>query len=349
MNEWLQETVKPVDLQAELAAKAHQQQLTKPPGALGELETVAIRLAGLQGRTCPTLDAIHIAVFAADHGIAAEGVSAFPQSVTAQMVANFAQGGAAISVAARALAAELEVINLGTVTDITQLDGVRHEVIAPATRSFLHDSAMTDGLLMQALDVGRSVVDRAIDSGAQLFIGGEMGIGNTTTATALASALLAVDPAQLAGPGTGLNSEGVSHKVEVLRQALGLHQGSIDGPLTALRRLGGFEIVALCGAYLRCAQRGLPVLVDGFICTVAALCAVRMQADVRNWLLYSHQSAEPGHRRVLNALEAHPLLSLGMRLGEGSGAAVAVPLLRMACELHGQMATFAQAGVDNRD
>lgn len=346
---WLQQPVKALDLLAREAAQQRQQQLTKPGGSLGQLETVAIELAGMQGCVCPQLDHISISLFAADHGIAGEGVSAFPQAVTAQMIANFAHGGAAISVAARELGAQLEVVNLGTVTPLAELAGVRDQTIAAGTQSFLAAPAMTDAQLDAALNAGRAAVIRAIAGDAQLFIGGEMGIGNTTAATALACAQLALTPAQLAGPGTGLDEAGVNRKVMVLEQALQHHHSELKSPESILRCLGGFEIVALCGAYLHAAQKGLPVLVDGFICSVAALLACAIQPEVRNWLLFGHRSAEPGHQLVLAALGAEPLLQLSLRLGEGSGAAVAAPLLRMACAIHGGMATFAEAGVANRD
>jgi len=346
---WLQQPVKALDLQARDAAQQRQQQLTKPAGSLGQLEAVAIELAGMQGCACPQLDNITISLFAADHGIAREGVSAFPQAVTAQMIANFAQGGAAISVAARELGAQLEVVNLGTVTPLAELSGVRDQTIAAGTQSFLAAPAMTAIQLDAALNAGREAVVRALTADAQLFIGGEMGIGNTSTATALACAQLGLAPALLAGPGTGLDEAGVNRKVTVLEQALQHHHSELNTPESILRCLGGFEIAALCGAYLHAAQRGLPVLVDGFICSVAALLACAIQPEVRNWLLFGHRSAEPGHQQVLAALEAEPLLQLSLRLGEGSGAAVAVPLLRMACTLHAGMATFAEAGVANRD
>jgi nicotinate-nucleotide--dimethylbenzimidazole phosphoribosyltransferase len=183
---------------------------------------------------------------------------------------------------------------------------------------------------------------------AQLYIGGEIGIGNTTAAAALACALLPAEPEVLAGPGTGLDAAGVVHKAAVIRRALEHHAGALGGAAEVLRRLGGFEIAALAGAYVRCAQAGLPAMIDGFIATAAALIAARLRPGVESWWLFSHHSREPGHAALLAALQARPLLDLGMRLGEGSGAAAAVPLLRLACELHGRMATFAQAGVSER-
>jgi len=348
MIEWLQIPAAVPDENARQAAETRQTTLTKPPGALGRMETVAIQLAALQGLEQPSVERVHITVFAADHGVTNEGVSAFPQAVTADMVKNFARGGAAISVAARALGAELEVINLGTAFDTGPLEKVQNLALGPGTANFCKEAAMRQDQLARAYHAGRQAVERAKLGGCQLFIGGEMGIGNTTSAAALACALLDAPPSLLAGPGTGLDSAGVKRKSAVIQRALDYHQTEINTPLEALRRLGGFEIAALTGSYISCAQIGLPVLVDGFISSVAALTAVRLCPDTRPWLLFSHLSKEPGHQAVLEALAAEPLLDLGMRLGEGSGAAVTVPLLRLACTLHNEMATFAEAGVSGK-
>ena len=335
------------DRHAADAARVRQQTLTKPPGSLGRLESLAEHLAACQGVTCPKVDKVWVSVFAADHGVAEEGVSAFPQVVTGEMVRNFASGGAAISVLARMLGATLDVVNLGTVNDPGEIDGVLRAIIAPSTANFIHAPAMTREECEAALRIGAERVARAREAGADLFIGGEMGIANTTAATALACALLDESPAPLAGAGTGLDDAGIARKIAVVERALHLHADAID-PFERLRRLGGFEIAALAGACIGAAQARLPVLVDGFIVTAAVLAAVRMNPSVREWLLFSHRSRERGHARLLDALDAEPLLDLGLRLGEGSGAAVAVPLLRTACALHAGMATFAQAGVSEK-
>ena len=347
-HRWWLDPCKPLDTQALEQAAARQQQLTKPAGSLGRLESVAVQLAGLQGQVKPSLDHVWIAIFAGDHGVVAEGVSAFPQEVTGQMLLNFVSGGAAISVLARQLGASLEVVDLGTVTPALDLPGVRHLRVGPGTANFVHGPAMTVAQGEQALQAGRESMLRAVAAGTHLFIGGEMGIGNTTAASALACALLDCPVAHLVGPGTGLDAVGISHKAQVIERALALHAAQRNDPLQALFNLGGFEIAALAGAYLACAQQGVAVLVDGFICSVAALVAVRLNPECRPWLLFGHRGAEPGHRHVLETLGAEPLLDLGLRLGEGSGAALAVPLLRLACDLHGQMATFAEAAVADR-
>ena len=346
--EWLYTSCQTLDTAAHSAAQARQMELTKPPGALGELETLAIRLAAMQGTQRPAVDAVWITVFAGDHGVAAEGVSAFPQSVTGEMVRNFARGGAAISVLTRALGANLEVINLGTVNDLGDIANVTHLRLGLGTANFTVEAAMNPAQYAAALHAGRDSAERAKQAGAQLYIGGEMGIGNTTAAAALACALLDETPQHLAGPGTGLDHAGVRHKIEVIQRALHLHADHLADPGEALRRLGGFEIAALAGAYLACAKIGLPILVDGFISSAAALAAERLCPGTAQWFMYAHSSAEPGHTRILTALGAKPLLNLGMRLGEGSGAAMAVPLLRLACALHNGMATFAEAAVSTK-
>lgn len=340
---WLYEPIPTIDAGWLAAAQARQAQLTKPPGSLGRLEQVGTWLAAIQQSQQPRLERVRIVVFAADHGIVAEGVSAFPPSVTVAMVRNFARGGAAISVLARQLGADLEVVNVGTVTPVETLLGVLDQRLGAGTANFLREPAMTLEQLHAALAVGREAAERAVAAGAHLFIGGEMGIGNTTAATAVGCALLQVPARELAGPGTGLDAAGVAHKTWVVDQARQRHP--VSEPLAILQQLGGFELAALCGAVIACAQRRLPVLVDGFIVTAAVLAAVRLQPELAPWLLYAHGSAEPGHCRLLAALDAVPLLDLGLRLGEGSGAALAVPLLRAAAALHGQMATFAEAGV----
>lgn len=346
--DWLKLPAKQLDEAARSAAQARQQQLTKPPGALGQLESLAIQLAAMQGCEKPQADKVFINVFAGDHGVAEENVSAFPQLVTAEMVKNFARGGAAICVLAKQLDAKLMVVNLGTAFETGDLPGVVQCNIGKGTANFAKQPAMTAAQLADAMQAGQESAAHAEKLGAQLYIGGDMGIANTTSAAALACALLKHTPQQLAGPGTGLDASGVQHKAEVIARALALHADHLDDPLEILRRLGGFEIAALAGAYISCAQRGITVLVDGYITTAAALLAVRIQPKVADWLVYAHRSAEPGHILMLNALKAETILELGMRLGEGSGAGVAVPVLRLACALHNDMATFAEAGVSEK-
>lgn len=343
---WLQEPIPALDADFLAAARQRQAQLTKPPGSLGRLEELGIVLAAMQRTQQPSLERAALVVFAADHGVVAEGVSAFPQSVTVEMLRNFVRGGAAVSVLARLWGIALHVVNVGTCQPVELLPGVWDRRAGPGTANFVHEPAMTAAQLTAALSTGREAADLVIAEDTQLFIGGDMGIGNTTAAAALGCALLDCPARELAGPGSGLDSAGVDHKAQVIDTALSRQR--TREPLEALRRLGGLEIAALTGAYLRCGQLGVPVLVDGFIATAAALTAVRLRPELAPWLLYGHRSAEPGHRRLLQALDARPLLDLEMRLGEGSGAAVALPLLRAAAALHAGMATFAEAGVSGR-
>ncbi|MHA6493911.1 nicotinate-nucleotide--dimethylbenzimidazole phosphoribosyltransferase [Pseudomonas borbori] len=345
---WWQEPCQPLDHVARGKAQARQQQLTKPAGSLGQLEQLAIQLAALQGSERPRVERVSIAIFAGDHGVVAEGVSAFPQAVTGQMLRNFVSGGAAISVLARHLQTSLEVIDLGTAVPLDPLPGVLHLNLGAGTANFLHGPAMSAAQVTAALAAGRETVLRAQQRGCELYLGGEMGIGNTTAATALACLLLERPAGALVGPGTGLDDAGIARKLAVIDSALALHRLRPLEPIEALAALGGFEIAALVGAYLACAQQGIVALVDGYICSVAALLAVRLNPASREWLLFAHCGAEPGHQVVLAALRAEVLLDLGLRLGEGSGAALAVPLLQLACRLHNEMATFAEAAVAER-
>ncbi len=346
---WIEQNIKPVSQQAIEAARQRQDILTKPPGSLGKLEQLGIFFSAVQQTQQPVVDRIHISVFAADHGIAEENVSAFPQVVTSEMIKNFARGGAAISVLAKQLGAMLEVIDLGTVVDVGELDGVIRNRIAASTQNFATQAAMDETQLQQAMQAGVDAVKRAIEAGARIYIGGDMGIANTTSATALACAYLGKTATELAGPGTGLDAQGVSHKAEVIAKALALHKAESLDDLSILRYFGGFEIAALCGAYIHAAQQGLPVIVDGFIATVASLAARRIKPGCQEWFIYAHQSHEQGHAAILAAMGVEPLLNLNMRLGEGSGAAVAVPLIQQACALHADMATFTEAGVSTGD
>lgn len=347
--DWLNAPI-PAPAEARLGeALARQGQLTKPPGSLGRLEELAVTLAALQDRAQPKVDKVRIVVFAGDHGICAAGVSAFPQAVTVEMIKNFARGGAAICIMARELGADLEVVDVGAVADPGPLSGVISRRAGAGTADFRTGAAMEVTEFIEALDAGREAVGRAEDAGAALFIGGDMGIGNTSAATALFCAYLDLSPEAVAGPGTGLDAAGVGRKAEAVRTALRFHAPKGAEPLDILRRLGGFEIAALAGAFISAAEMGMPVLVDGFIATAAALAACRIRPEVKARLLFSHRSAEPGHALALEAMEAEPLLDLGMRLGEGSGAAAAVPLLRLACSLHNGMATFAEAGVSGKE
>lgn len=348
MNDWLTNPAPQIRDDYLNQAREHQAKLTKPAGSLGQLEQLAISLSAMQQTLQPSLEKAAIRVFAADHGVVEEGVSAFPQAVTAEMIRNFANGGAAVTVLADELEADFAVINMGTAVPAPEHDNVVQKAIAPGTANFCNEPAMSASQLTQALNTGRAIADDAILQGTRIFIGGEMGIGNTTTAAALAAAILREPAERLVGTGTGVDDDGLQRKIMAVQRGLEQHQSRLSEPTSILQCLGGFEIAALVGAYIHCAQQSIPSLVDGFICSVAALIATRINPGVRHWLFFAHQSAEQGHQRILEALDASPLLSLGMRLGEGSGAAAALPLLRLACSLHNRMATFDSAGVSDK-
>ena len=326
------------------AAEARQRQLTKPLGSLGVLETLAIRLAALQATERPRAAQVPVVLFAGDHGITAQGVSAYPSDVTVQMLRNFAGGGAAIAVLARELGASLSVVDAGTLAP-APLAGVTTDKPRLGTRDFSQEPAMSGEDLSFALAAGQRAIGRATAGGADLVILGEMGIGNTTAATAMAAALLGASVDDVVGAGTGLDAAGVSRKASVIAAALKKHRLEAATPLSILAAVGGLEIAALTGAIIAAAQARIPVLVDGFIVSVAALAAVRINPSCAPWLIYSHRSLERGHQIVLDALRAEPVLDLKLRLGEGSGAALALPILRLACALHTQMATFEEARI----
>ncbi|MEO0367722.1 MAG: nicotinate-nucleotide--dimethylbenzimidazole phosphoribosyltransferase [Pseudomonadota bacterium] len=343
-SDWIYQSAKTLDDEAFEQAKQRQLSLTKPPGSLGELETIACKFAAWKGKVKPSCDAIKIRVFAGDHGVCDQGISAFPPEVTGQMINNFVSGGAAISVLARSLEADFKVVNMGTLTPQEESAGLVNVQIAPRTNDFSNEAAMSESEVLRAIDAGAKELD---GSNCDLFIGGEMGIGNTTSASAIYSVLLDTDPMRCVGPGTGLDGDGISHKASIIQKAITQHQDSLHTPLDVLQYLGGFEIAGLVGAYLRAADKGTPILVDGFICTAAALLATKIKPDALNWMMFSHQSAEPAHVLALKELNAKPILDLGMRLGEGSGAAVAASIIKSAINLHNNMATFADAGVSD--
>ncbi|CAO1665462.1 nicotinate-nucleotide--dimethylbenzimidazole phosphoribosyltransferase [Halomonas sp. NYA30] len=339
--------IQPVIFHAGEQARRYLDTLTKPPGSLGALETLAIQLSAITGELKPSVIPPAVIVFAADHGVAAEGVSAFPQAVTAQMVANFAQGGAAVNVFARQIGARIEVVDVGVASDITAA-GVVSAKVSRGTANMAVEDAMQPGQASEAINAGVSAVERAIKAGAKCLIVGEMGIANTTASSAMLAVLTGEPVASLVGAGTGINSQQLTHKVAVIERAIAARNADSQAPLEVLTKLGGLEIAAMTGAYLAAAAHRLPAIVDGFIATVAALTACRMCPAVRGYLIFGHRSQEPGHDVALRALDAKPLLDMGMRLGEGSGAALAYPLLQAATAMMAEMATFTDAGVSDK-
>ncbi|CUA79336.1 nicotinate-nucleotide--dimethylbenzimidazole phosphoribosyltransferase [Anoxybacillus suryakundensis] len=318
-------------------------QLTKPRGSLGRLEELAIEVAKMTGERFPRVTPPGVLVFAADHGIAKEGVSAYPQEVTAQMVLNFARGGAAINVFSKQIDATFAVVDVGVAVDIHE-ESVINEKVAYGTNNFAYEKAMTKEDAERAVQVGYRQGNRMIDSGIRCLIVGEMGIGNTTTASALLAAMSGRHVAELVGKGTGIHNEAVKHKRAVIERALMLHQPKASDPIDLLTKIGGLEIAAMAGAMIAAAERRIPILLDGFICTVAALVATRFDEDVVHYMIASHESVEPGHRIALQLLNKEPLVRLHMRLGEGSGAAVAFPIVNMAMAML-RMATFSSGNV----
>ena len=340
---WYLAPAKAIDLSMIDQAKNYQKTLTKPPGSLGQLEDIAALFSAWQNTIKPDVNKVDIVIMAGDHGVAAENVSAFPQVVTAEMVRNFARGGAAISVLAKHLQARLTVVNLGTINPLEPLDGVIDKRIASGTENICLAEAMTAEQLEQALAVGKEVAQRAHADGAKLFIGGEMGIANTTPAACVIARLLAKYPVQVVGPGSGLGAAEVVHKTQVVERALAKH--TVTDPVDVLRALGGFEIAGLTGAFIACAQLGLPILLDGYIVTAAALAAVAINPRVKDWLFASHCSAEPAHEMMLESLGKEALIDLHMQLSEGSGATIAMPLIQAACRLQSEMASFEETDI----
>ncbi|TAG50039.1 MAG: nicotinate-nucleotide--dimethylbenzimidazole phosphoribosyltransferase [Betaproteobacteria bacterium] len=318
---------------------------TKPPGSLGKIEWIATRLAAIEQTDHPQATPAVALLFAADHGVHAEGVSPYPQAVTAQMVSNIVHGGAASSVLAKLHGIEHFVIDVGVASEIAPHPRLVNRAIRRSTHNFAVQPAMSEGEFERVLAIGRECIN-AQAAQARVVLVGEMGIANTSSASAVAAALLGLPAHEITGAGTGLDATGITHKVAVIDAALALHTDR--DPRAVLRCLGGFEIVAMCGAYLEASAQRKALLIDGFIATVALLAAARMDPTVLDVCIFSHQSSERGHRAVLNDLSAEPLLSLGMRLGEATGALMAYPLLVQSCTLLAEMATFAEAAVDNR-
>ena len=316
---------------------------TKPPGSLGSVEALAVRIARIQGSLNPRLRRCRLTLFAGDHGIAGEGVSAYPQAVTRQMVANFLAGGAAANVFAQTNGVALRVVDAGVAGDPLDAPGLVSRRIAPGTRNFAVEPAMTaeqcDAALRAGDGLGEDAEDR-VDAAAF----GEMGIANTSSATLIAHKLTGAPLDALTGRGTGLDDDGLAHKLRVLARAAARTANRLDAH-DALREYGGFEIAMMAGAMIGAARAGAVVIVDGFIASAAALAAVRLAPALRDYLVFAHRSAEPGHAAVLDALEARPILDLGMRLGEGTGALLAWPVLRCAAAMLSDMASFESAGV----
>ena len=341
----LVEAIPPLDTGAMDAARRRNAELTKPPGSLGCLEELAIRLAGMRGETRPALHHRTVILGAADHGVVDAGVTAYPQAVTRQMVANITNGGAAISVLARQAGARLVVIDFGVAGQPFDSEGVVDRRIGPGTANFLQGPAMSRDQAAAAILAGAEALDFEAVRGLDVVATGEMGIGNTTAAAAITAALLGAAARDVTGRGTGIDDAGLEHKIAVIEQSLARHRPDPADPLGVLSSVGGFEVAGLAGVMLAAGSRRIPVVVDGFICGAAALVAARLSPRLPGYLIQSHCSVEPGHALVLGELGLEPLFDLSLRLGEGSGAALAMPMVVSASALHDEMATFAEAGV----
>lgn len=338
----------PLDQAAMRAAEERQHQLTKPHGSLGRLEELAIKIAGISGQARPTVERKAVIVLAADHGVAAEGVSAYPQAVTPQMVQNFLRGGAAINVLARRAGARVVVADLGVAVDLPQHPDLISRKVGYGTRNIAHGPAMTTEQALAAIAAGVEIVAAEVARGVDLIGTGDMGIGNTTASSAIVAALTGQPVSAVTGRGTGIDDRGWQQKVATIEQAIAVNRPDPADPLGVLAKVGGFEIAGLVGVILAAAAHRVPVVIDGFISGAAALIATELCRSVLPYLIAAHTSVEIGHRIMLQRMELVPLLNFNLRLGEGTGAALAMQLLEDAVAILNEMATFAEAGVSEK-
>lgn len=321
---------------------------TKPPGSLGRIEELALQMALAQGVDDPKADPARLLLFAGDHGLVEEGVSAWPSEVTTQMVLNFLSGGAAANVFARSNGVNITVVDAGVIGDLPDHPDLVKANIRKGTRNALKEDALAPQEVDDAINFGQNLAAKFVTEGCRVIALGEMGIGNTSSASLLVHSITGISLETLAGPGAGLDTDGVKHKLAVLEKTAARRPGTLD-PKEALSAFGGLEITMMVGALIGAAENNSVVLVDGFIATSAAVCAIKMRPELRNHVVFAHRSKENGHRAMLDSLDAKPLLDLHMRLGEGSGALVAFPLLRNACAMLNEMATFESAGVSGKE
>jgi nicotinate-nucleotide--dimethylbenzimidazole phosphoribosyltransferase len=351
LNERIRKTlsqIKALDQEAMEKVRQRQDMLTKPLGSLGRLEALSVQLAGITGGSFPPGAKKKVVLFAADHGVVSEGVSAYPQEVTVQMVANIVNGGAAINVLSRQAGADVRVIDIGVGVPL-DIDGVTAAKVRPGTGNFSREEAMTRREAEEALLVGISAAEEEVASGTGLLATGEMGIGNTTASSAVMAALTGYDAALVVGRGTGLDDAQLENKVRIVERALALHKPDPADPVSVLSKVGGLEIAGLAGLILGAASLRCPVVIDGFISTVASLLAVKMNPLAAGYLIPSHLSQESGHALLLNYMDLKPYFNLEMRLGEGTGAVLAMHLVEAAARILQEMSTFDEAGVSNKD
>lgn len=340
--------IKPVSRVLETALRKKIDEKTKPLGALGQLEALALQIGLCQNTLIPRLNQTAVLIFAGDHGVAESGVSLYPSSVTAQMVMNFLSGGAAISVFARQHGLKLCVVDAGVNADLEHHPQLVTAKIAKGTKNFLFEPAMSESECSQAIETGAAIVKEQMTLGCNCIGFGEMGIANTSSAALMMHSLTGLPLSECVGRGTGLSDEQLTHKVSILQQAMESKRMSLDckNPISVLTNFGGFEIAMMVGAFLQAAECGMVILVDGFICSSALLVASRLYPAVLDYCVFTHQSNEQGHLALLNEFNARPLLNLDLRLGEGSGVALAFPLLQSAVLFLNEMASFADAHVD---
>ena len=337
------QAIRPADRAVMDAARERQAELAKPPGSLGALEDMAIRLAGITGQVCPKMDSCRVAVFAADNGVVAEGVSSAPQSVTLMQTVNLTRGKTGASVLAKHFGSGITVCDVGVNADIKK-KAVLNRKIAYGTQNIASGPAMTRQQAVTAILTGAKL---AAETDADALGVGEMGIGNTTTSSAVLAVLLSAEVETVTGRGGGVTDESFLRKKAIIRQAIEVNRPDRDDPVDVLAKVGGFDLAAMCGAFLGAAATRRPVVIDGFISAVAALCAVRLCPRVRDYLVPSHASFEIGYRLAMESMNLEPLFLLGMRLGEGSGCPLAFQVLSAACAVMNDMATFDQAGIDD--
>ena len=337
-----------LDEAAMASAGARQGQLTKPAGSLGRLEELSVQLAGVQGKALPNIERKAVIVMAADHGVTAEGVSAYPADVTGQMVANFLAGGAGINVLARQIGARIVIVDMGVAVDIPAHPQLISRKVARGTANMARGPAMTEAQAITALETGIAVLASEADRGLDIVGTGDMGIGNTTASSAICAAFTGKTAAEVTGRGTGVDDAQLKHKAEVIDWALKLNRPDPKRPLSVLAGVGGFEIGGLAGVMLGAGARRIPVVVDGFISGAAAMVATALAPKLSGFLIAGHVSAEAGHRLMLEHLKLRPLVDLGMRLGEGTGAAIGIFLCETATKVLSEMATFGEAGVSER-
>ncbi|OLO42764.1 nicotinate-nucleotide--dimethylbenzimidazole phosphoribosyltransferase [Alkalihalophilus pseudofirmus] len=340
-------SIKPLDDQVMKLVSDHVDQLTKPIGALGRIEELAIQLAGITRKERPTVKSPAVIVCAGDHGIVNEGVSAYPQELTKLMIDNFIKGRAAINVLANQIGANVTVVDVGVNGEVNHPSLVVKKV-KNGTNNFYNEDAMSEQEAIEAIEAGMDVAQNVIDQGHEAIIIGEMGIGNTTASSALIAAYTNADVQDVVGRGTGLTEEGQLQKIAIIKEALERRNVSEASTLQVLARVGGLEIAALAGVLLQATANRIPVIVDGFISTAAALVAYELCPTIKDYLIISHQSVEPGQKAVFEYLDKKPLLSLDLRLGEGTGAALAYPLLDAATRILTEMATFADLGIEKK-